>query len=150
VSFAVNLMSLLHETGSIEPRPMGGKRHGKLDSAEAFILDFVERTPDVTMPELATALLAERGITGLNWPRPRPNGSKAANPSCVGERTSETAPEPKIGLRTPFVSFRSNLGENGNLRHDIFADGSQRLFAIQSDVHHARRQRCGCLSPPMP
>jgi transposase len=62
VSFAVNLMSLLRETGSIEPRPMGGKRHGKLDPAEAFLLAFVERTPDVTMPELATALLAEKGI----------------------------------------------------------------------------------------
>ena len=62
VSFAVNLMALLRETGSIEPRPMGGKRHGKLDPAKAFLLAFVERTPDVTMPELATALLAEKGI----------------------------------------------------------------------------------------
>ena len=90
---------------------MGGKRHGKLDPAEAFLLAFVERTSDVTMPELATALLAEKGIvatpqslsrwlikkgfsfkkkhfgpankTGLNWPRPGPNGSKAANPSCA-------------------------------------------------------------------
>ena len=55
-------MALLRETGSVEPRPIGGKRHGKLDPAEAFLLDFVERTPDVTMPELATALLAEKGI----------------------------------------------------------------------------------------
>ena len=62
VSFAVNLMALLRETGSVEPRPIGGKRHGKLDPAEAFLLAFIERAPDVTMPELAAMLLAEKGI----------------------------------------------------------------------------------------
>jgi len=62
VSFAVNLMALYRETGSVEPRPTGGKRHGKLDAAETFLLAFVERTPDVTMPELAAALLEEKGI----------------------------------------------------------------------------------------
>ncbi len=30
VSFAVNLMKLWQETGSVEPRPRGGFRHGKL------------------------------------------------------------------------------------------------------------------------
>jgi hypothetical protein len=48
VSFAVNLMALYRETGSVEPC---GKRHGKLDAAEAFLLDFVARRPDVTVPE---------------------------------------------------------------------------------------------------
>jgi transposase len=62
VSFAVNLMALYRETGSVEPRPAGGKRHGKLDAAETFLLAFVERTPDATMPELAAALLEEKGI----------------------------------------------------------------------------------------
>jgi transposase len=62
VSFAVNLMALLRQTGSVEPRPIGGKRHGKLDPAEAFLLAFVERAPDVTMTELAAALLAEKAI----------------------------------------------------------------------------------------
>lgn len=62
VSFAVNLMALYRETGSVEPRPMGGKRHGKLDAAETFLLAFVTRRPDVTMPELAAVLLAEKGI----------------------------------------------------------------------------------------
>ncbi len=62
VSFAVNLMALLRETGSVEPRPVGGKRHGKLDPAEAFLLAFVARAPDVSMPELAAALLAEKGL----------------------------------------------------------------------------------------
>ena len=62
VSFAVNLMRLYRETGCVEPRPSGGKRHGKLDAAEAFLVDFAARKPDVTMPELAAALLAEKAI----------------------------------------------------------------------------------------
>ena len=62
VSFAVNLMTLFRETGSVEPRAIGGKRHGKLDAAEVFLADSVTRQPDVTMPELAAALLAEKGI----------------------------------------------------------------------------------------
>ena len=62
VSFAVNLMRLYRETGSVEPRTMGGKRHGKLDAADAFLLTSVRRSPDMTMPELAAVLLAEKGI----------------------------------------------------------------------------------------
>jgi transposase len=62
VSFAVNLMTLYRQTGSVEPRAMGGKRHGKLDAAEAFLLACVRRSPDMTMPELAAAVLAEKGI----------------------------------------------------------------------------------------
>jgi transposase len=63
VSFAVNLMALYRATGSIKPRPRGGKRHGKLDGAQSFLLAFVAERPDVTMPELCAALLADKGIT---------------------------------------------------------------------------------------
>jgi transposase len=62
VSFAVNLMALYRKTGSVEPRVMGGKRHGKLDVAEAFLLASVRRSPDMTMPELAAVLRAQKGI----------------------------------------------------------------------------------------
>lgn len=62
VSFAVNLMTLYRKTGSIDPRPAGGKRHGKLDAAEVFLKAFVGRKPDVTMPELAAVLMEEKGI----------------------------------------------------------------------------------------
>lgn len=62
VSFAVNLMALYQETGTVEPRAMGGKRHGKLDVVEGFLLATVKRSPDMTMPELAAVLLAEKGI----------------------------------------------------------------------------------------
>ena len=34
VSFAVNLMALFRETGSVEPRAIGGKRHGKLEALQ--------------------------------------------------------------------------------------------------------------------
>jgi transposase len=62
VSFAVNLMALYRETGSVEHRAMGGKRHGKLDGVEAFLLRSVNRSPDMTLPELAAALSVEKGI----------------------------------------------------------------------------------------
>ncbi len=62
VSFAVNLMALYRETGSVEHRALGGKRHGKLDGAEAFLLRSVKRSPDMTMPDLAAALSVEKGI----------------------------------------------------------------------------------------
>jgi transposase len=62
VSFAVNLMALYRETGSVAPRPNGGKRHGKLDPVEGFVLALVRRSPDVTMPELAGMLQAEKGL----------------------------------------------------------------------------------------
>jgi transposase len=62
VSFAVNLMALYRQTASVEHRAMGGKRHGKLDAVEAFLLASVKRSPGMTMPELAAALLAEKDI----------------------------------------------------------------------------------------
>jgi transposase len=62
VSFAVNLMALYRETGSVVPRPNGGKRHGKLDPVESFLLAHVKRAPDVTMPELAGLLYEEKGL----------------------------------------------------------------------------------------
>jgi transposase len=44
------------------PRPIGGKRHGKLDPVEGFLLAYVKRSPDVTMPELAGILHADKGL----------------------------------------------------------------------------------------
>jgi transposase len=62
VSFVVNFMALWRETGLVVPRPASGRRHGKLDAAEAFLLAAVARAPDITMPELAAALLEEKAI----------------------------------------------------------------------------------------
>jgi transposase len=59
-SSAVNVLRLWKETGSVEPRPRGGFRHGKLKPHRELILGVVERQPDITMPELAAKLLASK------------------------------------------------------------------------------------------
>ena len=43
---------------SVQPKPRGGFRHGKLKPHQAFILGVVAKRPDITMPELANVLLA--------------------------------------------------------------------------------------------
>lgn len=62
VSFAVNLMALFRETGSVEPRASGGRRHGKLGPHRVFILRQVEARHDISMPELAVLLRKARGV----------------------------------------------------------------------------------------
>ena len=61
-SSAVNVLKLWKETESVEPRPRGGYRHGKLKPHRAFILAIAERQHDITMPELAAELLAAKGV----------------------------------------------------------------------------------------
>jgi len=58
----VNVVKRWRETGSVEPRPRGGFRHGKLKPHSAFILGVVEKRPDITMPELAAELLAAKDV----------------------------------------------------------------------------------------
>jgi len=63
-SFAVKLAARVARTGSVEParqgRPPGG---GKLAPHLRTLIEWVEAEPDMTMPELAAKLLAERGVT---------------------------------------------------------------------------------------
>ena len=61
-SSAVNVVKRWKETGSVEPRPRGGFRHGKLRPHREFILGIVEKRPDITMPELAKELRAAKGV----------------------------------------------------------------------------------------
>ena len=63
VSFVVNLMSAFRATGSLAPKPSGGRRHAKLEPHRAFLLAQVDERPDITMPELAAALVAGTGET---------------------------------------------------------------------------------------
>ena len=62
VSFAVNLMKRWRETGSVEPRPRGGFRHGKLGPHKDFILGSVAARGDITMAELAEVLERARSV----------------------------------------------------------------------------------------
>ena len=61
VSFVVNLMKAYRMTGSLEPKPGGGRRHAKLDPHRAFLLARVAERDDITMPELAAELAAATG-----------------------------------------------------------------------------------------
>lgn len=63
-SFAVKLADRVSRTGSAEParqgRPPGG---GKLAPHLAALLEWVEAKVDITMPELAARLKAEKDVT---------------------------------------------------------------------------------------
>ncbi len=63
-SFAVKLADRVSRTGSVEParqgRPPGG---GKLAPYLTALLDWVDAEPDITMPELAAKLQAEKAVT---------------------------------------------------------------------------------------
>src|SRR5262252_894009 len=63
-SFAVKLADRVLRTGSAEParqgRPPGG---GKLAPYLATLLKWVDAEPDITMPELAAKLEAEKAVT---------------------------------------------------------------------------------------
>src|SRR3954471_8264194 len=62
-SCAVKLLKRVDRTGSVESAERGRPRgSGKLAAHQAFLIGRVEAQPDITMPELATALAAERGV----------------------------------------------------------------------------------------
>lgn len=71
-STAVRLYARYEATGSVEParqgRPCGS---GKLGPHKDFLIARVRRNPDITMPELAAALAAERDVS--------------AHPSCLSK-----------------------------------------------------------------
>src|SRR6267154_4522558 len=60
-SFVINLMTTYRARGSLAPKPVGGRRHAKLDPHRVFLLRRVAEKDDITMPELAGELEAERG-----------------------------------------------------------------------------------------
>jgi transposase len=62
-STAVRLYARYQKTGSIDPKKQGRPPgSGKLGPHRDFILEHVKRTPDITMPELAALLEADRGV----------------------------------------------------------------------------------------
>ena len=62
VSFVVILMRNYRESGSLAPKPGGGRRHSKLDPHRAFLLGRVAEKDDLTMPELAAELAGATGV----------------------------------------------------------------------------------------
>src|SRR4030081_3516807 len=77
----VNLMKAYRMTGSLEPKPGGGRRHAKLDPHRAFLLARVAERDDITMPELAAELAFPPWAQGLTPPRSRAGSSATATAS---------------------------------------------------------------------
>lgn len=62
-STAVRVVARYEATGSVEPAKQGRPRgRGKLGRHRDFVIAQVDRKPDITMPELAAVLQAERGL----------------------------------------------------------------------------------------
>jgi transposase len=91
-STAVRLWNRYEETGSVEPakqgRPPGS---GKLGPHKTFLIDQVRQKPDITMPELAEILAAERGVevhpTNISKLLCAAGFTYKKNPSGLGTRT---------------------------------------------------------------
>lgn len=62
VSFVVILIRNYRKTARLMPKVSGGRRHSKLDPHRAFLLGRVAEKDDITMPELATDLVAAAGV----------------------------------------------------------------------------------------
>jgi transposase len=60
-SFVVNLMRAYRLRGSLAPKPLGGRRHAKLDPHRVFLLRRVAEKDNITMPEGAGDLAAACG-----------------------------------------------------------------------------------------
>jgi transposase len=58
VSFVVKLMRSFQTSGSLAPKPSGGRRHAKLDPHRAFLIARIAGKADITMPELSAELAA--------------------------------------------------------------------------------------------
>jgi transposase len=63
-SFAIKLMQRQRQSGSPAPARQGRPRGtGKLAPYEAFLIQAVEKRPDITLPDLAARLWEEHGVS---------------------------------------------------------------------------------------
>ena len=90
-STAVRVLASQLQHGTLEPRKQGrppGK--GKLAPHIDFLVEIVEAVPDITMPELAAALLAEHGVavhpSSLSRVLVKQGMTYKKSPSCLGAR----------------------------------------------------------------
>ena len=61
-SSAIRWAKLLDETGSVRPRPRGGKSRSPLEPHAAWLLELVAEKPDLTLAEIVQRLLQDRGV----------------------------------------------------------------------------------------
>ena len=64
ISSAIRWVKLVEETGSVDPKPMGGDRHSKLLEHRDFLLALVKAEPDLTLTEIRGRLAKRRIIVG--------------------------------------------------------------------------------------
>ena len=110
-SFVINLMTALRERGELSPKPQGGRRHAKLEPHRAFLLQRVAEKDDITMPELATDLLAQSGVkvdpsslshwlirNGLSFKKKAFRPASATVPTCArGAKNGRLSASPECG-----------------------------------------------------
>ena len=60
---AVRIIQRKKLTGGVKAAPQGRPRRSKLDGVSGWLESQIEAQPDITMPELATALKEEHGLT---------------------------------------------------------------------------------------
>jgi len=59
---AVRIMQRKRRTGGVKAAPQGRPRRSKLDRVSGWLRSRIEAEPDITMPELAEALLIEHSL----------------------------------------------------------------------------------------
>ena len=67
IASAVRWVKLEAETGGVAPRPRGARSRSPLEPHAAWILDLVEREPDLTLEEIASRIgmaLGSRPLCG--------------------------------------------------------------------------------------
>lgn len=62
-SSAIRWAALEQETGSVAPRPRGGKSRSPLEPHAAWLLDLVAREPDLTLAELERRIADGAGLS---------------------------------------------------------------------------------------
>ena len=110
-SFVINLMTALRERGGLAPKPLGGRRHAKLEPHRDYLLRRIEEKDDITIPELAAELLAQSGMkadpaslshwfirNGLSFKKKPPGEPSAIGPTCAGRaRNGWLSGSPRCG-----------------------------------------------------
>lgn len=61
-SSSIRWVDLHEETGSVSPRPRGGKSRSPLEPHASWLLELVASEPDLTLAEVVQRLLQDRGM----------------------------------------------------------------------------------------
>ena len=109
VSFVVKLMRSFRATGSLTPKPSGGRRHAKLDPHRTFLIARIEEKADITMPELAAELSKATGTKAdpASFSRWLIRNGYRFKKNAAGERAR--SPRCQSGARSRLTSRKNSL-----------------------------------------